>query len=272
MTRFRRGQRCTPQPGGPLLMALLSLAVALASTASADPTTALPDTIEKVRPSVVGIGTYKRTRSPSTKLEATGFAIRDGRHVVTNAHALADSLDRGEGEFQSVFVGRGNDGEVRRAEAIAVDEDQDLAVLRIEGDPLPALTLGDSESVREGDLLAFTGYPIGLVLGLYPATHRGIVAAVTPLAVPAGRGRELDARTLRRLRNQPPGVFQLDATAYPGNSGSPLYDPVSGEVVGIINRVLVQGSRERVLSHPSGISYAIPVNLLDDLLEEAELR
>ncbi|WP_290649638.1 serine protease [Aquisalimonas sp.] len=257
--------------------AQISLALALVLGAvttplPANPMASLPDTIEAVRPSVVGIGTYQRTRSPTTRLEATGFAIADGRHVATNAHALSDSIATEQGEYLSVFVGRGRDGEARRAERVAVDRDADLAILRFDGEPLKPLTLGDSDAVREGDLLAFTGYPIGLVLGLYPATHRGIVATITPLAIPAGRDRDLDARTLRRLRNRPPGVFQLDATAYPGNSGSPLYHPESGHVVGIINRTLVQGSREQILSHPSGISYAIPVGLLKDLLEEADLR
>ena len=54
-------------------------------------------------------------------------------------------------------------------------------------------------------------------------------------------------------------VFQLDATAYPGNSGSLLYDPETGEVVGIINKLFVKESKEVVLEKPSGITYAIPV-------------
>ena len=60
--------------------------------------------------------------------------------------------------------------------------------------------------------------------------------------------------------------MQLDATAYPGNSGSPLYDPASGKVVGVLNMVLVKESRENVLSQPSGITYAIPVQPLIELL------
>ncbi|MFV8835499.1 serine protease [Aquisalimonas sp.] len=249
-----------------------TLALAWSLTVTGNPITALPDTIESVRPSVVGIGTYQRTRTPSVHLEATGFVIADGRHVVTNAHAIPQSVDNDRGERLSVFVGSGRDGEARRAETVAVDESVDLAILRFDGAPLPALTLGDSEAVREGQLLAFTGYPIGMVLGLYPATHRGIVAAITPLAAPAARSGDLDPATLRQLRNQPPGVFQLDATAYPGNSGSPLYEPDSGNVVGVINRVFVQQSRERVISEPSGITYAVPVGLLDTLLEEAGLK
>jgi S1-C subfamily serine protease len=62
-------------------------------------------------------------------------------------------------------------------------------------------------------------------------------------------------------------VFQLDGTAYPGNSGSPVYHPASGEVVGIVNSVLVKGTKESALKTPSGITYAIPVQKLKALLE-----
>ncbi len=53
-------------------------------------------------------------------------------------------------------------------------------------------------------------------------------------------------------------VFQLDGTAYPGSSGSPLYDPETGLVYGVINMVFVKGTKEAALSNPSGITYAIP--------------
>jgi len=71
---------------------------------------------------------------------------------------------------------------------------------------------------------------------------------------------------LRRLREGAFPMFQLDATAYPGQSGSPLYDGASGEVVGIINMVLVKSTKESALSQPSGISYAIPSRALIELL------
>ena len=60
-----------------------------------------------------------------------------------------------------------------------------------------------------------------------------------------------------------------DATAYPGNSGSPLYDPTTGAVVGIINKVFIQESKESILQKPSGISYAIPINYLKELMKKA---
>ena len=76
---------------------------------------------------------------------------------------------------------------------------------------------------------------------------------------------------IKRLRN-PFNVLQLDATAYPGNSGSPLYVPSSGVVVGVINKVAVKATKERVLSDPSGITYAIPARHVVALLKSAGLR
>jgi S1-C subfamily serine protease len=64
-------------------------------------------------------------------------------------------------------------------------------------------------------------------------------------------------------------VLQLDATAYPGNSGSPVYDPESGEVLGIINMVFVKGTKEAALTQPSGITYAIPAKHLQALMTKA---
>lgn len=65
-------------------------------------------------------------------------------------------------------------------------------------------------------------------------------------------------------------IYQLDATAYPGNSGSPVYDIHSGKVVGIINKVIVKDTKESALSTPSGISYAIPVMFIQQLISRAE--
>jgi S1-C subfamily serine protease len=62
-------------------------------------------------------------------------------------------------------------------------------------------------------------------------------------------------------------VFQLDATAYPGNSGSPLYDPDTGEVLGVVNMVFVKGTKESALTQPSGITYAVPSSHLEQLLK-----
>ena len=96
-----------------------------------------------------------------------------------------------------------------------------------------------------------------------------MVAAISPIAIPQARSAELDSQVIRRLANGAYPIFQLDATAYPGNSGSPVYDPESGEVVGIINMVWVKGTKESALSQPSGITYAVPSKHLQDLLDKA---
>jgi len=106
--------------------------------------------------------------------------------------------------------------------------------------------------------VAFTGFPIGSVLGFIPVTHRGIVSALTPIVIPVDNIAHLSTPNRTRLARGSLTVFQLDATAYPGNSGSPLFDPDSGEVIGILNMVLVKAGKESVLAQPSAISYAIP--------------
>jgi S1-C subfamily serine protease len=104
-------------------------------------------------------------------------------------------------------------------------------------------------------------------LGFAPVTHRGIVASITTVALPAPTAGQLDPRAVARLRDGNFEVLQLDATAYPGNSGSPVLDIASGRVVAIVNMVLVRGSRESALAHPSGITYAVPVRHLQTLMQ-----
>jgi serine protease Do len=228
----------------------------------------LYNTIARIKPSVVGIGTFQQTRSPSTVLNGTGFAVGDGRHVVTNAHVLRE-LNASQKEELVVLVPGSSEPEAREAVVVAKDRGRDIAVLRIGGAPLPALTIGDSTRAQEGMSLAFTGFPIGMALGLYPATHRATLAALVPIARAGVTARQLNPRLVTRLRDSAYVVFQLDATAYPGNSGSPLYDPASAEVYGIINSVFIQGTREQVITRPSGITYAIPSIHIRDVLEQA---
>lgn len=230
----------------------------------------LPDTIDRVKEAVVGVGTYALTRQPQASYRGTGFIVADGRHVATNAHVLPSSLDARHREHIAVFIGA--QGRVQRAEKIAVDHEHDLALLKIGGTALPALSLGNSAQVREGDPIAFTGFPLGPVLGLHPVTHLGIVSAITPIAIAGRTVRDLNLQRIRHLRSEVFKIFQLDATAYPGNSGSPVYNPNTGEVLGIINSVFVKGSKENILKEPSGITYAIPANHLRALLSSVGLK
>ena len=228
----------------------------------------LAGTIEKVKPAIVAIGTYQKTRRPPAVFRGTGFVLANGLLVATNAHVLPEKIDVEKREFIAVFSGAGSVLDIREATNVAEDRDHDLVLLRITGRPLTALSLGDSSRVREGEPYAFTGFPIGMVLGLHPVTHRGMVSAITPIAIPQLSAQQLGKKVLSKL-TAPYDVFQLDATAYPGNSGSPLYDPNSGAVVGIINKVFIQESKESILQKPSGISYAIPINYLKELIKKA---
>jgi S1-C subfamily serine protease len=161
---------------------------------------------------------------------------------------------------------------VRSATRVALDPASDLALLKVEGAPLPPLRLHDSASVREGQFVLMTGYPIGAILGPYPATHRGMISAITPIAIPQANSAVLKPAVVRRLASGSFPVFQLDATAYPGNSGSPIYDPVTGEVLGIVNMVFVKGTKEAALTEPSGITYAIPASHLEALLKRERAK
>lgn len=230
----------------------------------------LPDIIDQIRPSIVGIGTAYPPRQPNRKgdpvaYRGTGFVVGNGRQVVTNAHVIPDKLDVDNNQTLAIFSGRGAQARARSATVVRIDREHDLALLEFQAPSLPALVLGNSDAVREGQEVAFTGFPIGMVLGLYPVTHRGIVAAITPMARPVENSRTLTAAQLRRLRNLY-DAFQLDAIAYPGNSGSPVYELTTGRVVGVLNSVFVKSSRESVLEKPSGISYAIPAKHIKPLL------
>ena len=225
----------------------------------------LPETLLKIKPSVVGVGTFLPSRSPRSVFLGTGFVVGNGKLVVTNAHVVAKSLDTERLEQWAIFVTINNTPKRAIVDRIAIDKEHDIAILKLRQGILPALTLGEVRNVREGELYAFTGYPIGMVLGLYPVTHQGVVSAISPVAIPVVNSSKLSAKLINRL-HAPYDVYQLDATAYPGNSGSPLYEVGSGQVIGVINKVFVKDTKENVLSKPSGITYAIPIEHVKKLL------
>ena len=249
------------------IVLLLLLCMLFSSTAYSN----LVETVRLIKPSVVGIGVYTPTGRPKNQLYGSGFVIGDGSYVVTNSHVIAKELDESLLQELAVFIGKGSAAKVRVATLIATDKEHDIAILKIKGQPLPALQLAQSHFKPEGSAIAFTGFPIGAVLGLYPVTHRGIIAAVTPTIIPVDDSRQISIAMIKRLRD-PYLVYQLDATAYPGNSGSAMYDIETGKVIGIINKVFVQESKETVISKPSGITYAIPVKYLHQLLKKHKIK
>jgi serine protease Do len=216
----------------------------------------LPDLVERVKPSIVGVGIHSPLGAPQNTLRGTGFVIDDGLTIITNYHVVEIEADTTEKSHLVVFIGRGNKPTARPVELIASDRTHDLALLRLRGTPLPALSLS-TEQVREGQAIALVGYPIGAILGLYPSTNAGIVSSISPIALPQATTQSLTADQIRRLR-EPFEVYQLDAIAYPGNSGSPVFDLRTGNVIGVVTSVLARQSKEGLLKDPSAITYAIP--------------
>jgi S1-C subfamily serine protease len=241
----------------------IGAAVAQGAAASA------ADVVDRVKPSIVAVGTLQQTRQPQFRFAGTGFAVGDGTIVATNAHVVPRDLAAGQDPEQLVVVlpaRQASERIVRRARMVASASDQDLALLRIDGPALPPLAFGDSTQVREGATYFFTGFPVGGALGLIPVTHQALIGAVTPIVLPAANASQLDARVVRQAQSGSFDIFQLDAVAYPGNSGSPLYDIATGEVIGVVNMTLARSTRESALPQPTGIAFAIPVGQLREML------
>ena len=255
-----------------MLIRLLSIAFACTTLAAAGNAAAadanhLPLAIDRVRPAIVAIGTVEPTRNPAFQFLGTGFAVGDGTLIATNSHVAPAALDPAKKEVIAIAIPQpGGDAQVREALVVGRDPEHDLALLRISGPPLPVVQLGDSSAAREGQNFAFTGFPLGSVIGLYPTTHHALISAVTPIALPQASSRSLDAGLVKRLRTDRFTIFQLDATAYPGNSGSPMFSVETGDVVAIVNMVFVKGGKETALTQPSGITYAIPISHLAKLI------
>ena len=219
--------------------------------------------IVKTKMSIVAVGTYYYNDTPKGRYLGTGFIISDGRRVVTNYHVIEPVLEKKKTAFLRIFHKQLPNRGIK-ARILATDTFHDLAILEHQGDPLPAMVIADSTRVREGYKVAFTGYPLGLVLGLNPTTHVGIISSIAPMVRPSPSSRLIDGSLIKHL-NDPYEVFQIDATAYPGNSGSPVYRVATGDVVGVINKVFVKGKKEHAISQPTGITYAIPARFVLEL-------
>lgn len=222
------------------------------------------DVVKDVKPSVVGIGVHAPLATVSNQLQGTGFVVGNGKYVVTNKHVINSQLEEGIKSQRVVFVPHGVSSKVLPIKQIFKSEHRDIAIVELET-ALPALKLvAPNEVIDDGSSAAITGFPIGAVLGLFPATHAGIVAAFTPDVIPAQHSSQLSQRFLARAE-APAMIYQLDLTAYPGNSGSPVYLSSNGAVFAIVNKVFVKETKEAAIEKPSGITYAIPVSEVYEL-------
>ena len=163
--------------------------------------------------------------------QGSGFVWDKQGHIVTNRHVVLDA------ERITVLF---SDGSNTGAEIVGLDEDSDLAVLKIERDAelLFPVSLGDSNDVRVGQLAITIGNPFGQDF----STTTGIVSAI--------------GRTIRTGDSHfsLPKVIQTDAPMNPGNSGGPLLDR-KGRVIGIDAQIITRSGAN------TGIGFAIPVNI-----------
>ena len=124
--------------------------------------------IAKVKPSVVIVGTFKPTNSPRFALRGTGFVVGQdqasmGNLVITNAHVLAQPAELDPEAVLVVQIRvRHGEWQMRPATVVEVDKAHDLALLRFEGPAVSALTVGDSDQVREGQAVPSWAFQLGV--------------------------------------------------------------------------------------------------------------
>ena len=206
---------------------------------------AVVDAVELVAPAVVSVDVRHRgnkggRRSPAQAGSGSGFLFAADGLILTNSHVVEEAS-----EIDVALP----DGREQRADLIGQDPDTDVAVLKISASDLTAVTFGDSQQLRPGQLVIAIGNPYGF----QHSVTAGVVSAL---------GRTLRARS-GRLIDQ---VIQTDAALNPGNSGGPLVTS-AGQVVGV-NTAIIAGGQ--------GLSFAVPIStvmaVLPALLRDGRVR
>jgi serine protease Do len=171
-------------------------------------------------------------------VDSTGFIVTNA-HVVRTASRIRVEV-RIAPQGQSLLTRR---SQVLAAQLVGLDDETDIAVLKIGMTGLPALTFGDSDGLKTGQVVLAFGSP----MGLQNSVSLGIVSAVA-----------------RQLEPESPMVYvQTDASINPGNSGGPLVD-TRGRLVGL-NTLLVAPAGQ---GQSSGLGFAAPSNIVRGVFEQ----
>lgn len=204
-------------------------------------THAVVDAINKVMPSVVHIHAQIRSAAPGQTLISmgSGVILRPDGYILTNKHVIA-----GAATVQVIL----QDRRAFQTTGMWLDSILDLAVVKIDGQDLPAACRCDPDSINIGDTIVALGFP----LGLSPA--EGGATASAGIVSNLSRSFQIDSTPYYDL-------IQVDAAINPGNSGGPLIN-TSGEVIGI--------NSARVLE-AENIGFAINIatagHVFDDLVQ-----
>lgn len=170
----------------------------------------------------------------------TGFLVTEDGLILTNKHVVSDT----EASY-TVFL---NDNTQYEAKVLDMDVIHDLAVLKIDGQDLPIVNLGDSEQIKIGQTVIAIGYS----LGEYQNTvTKGVVSGINR-TITAGTSL-FDTETIEE-------AIQTDAAINPGNSGGPLLN-LQGEVIGINTAVNRNGE---------AIGFAIPINVAKRVVDSVK--
>ena len=192
-------------------------------------------TLERTRGGVVSLRMHARRGRHAVEGAGSGFLITPDGYLLTNHH-VADA-----GDPIGVTL---DDGSERVAQKVGGDIDTDLALLRIgSAAALPHLALGESRSLRVGQVVIAIGNPQGLA----QTVTTGVVSALD---------RSLRARSGRLIE----GVIQTDASLNPGNSGGPLLD-TRAQVVGV-NTAIIAGAQSLCFSVPADTARWVVSELL----------
>lgn len=197
------------------------------------------DVVAAVKPSVVAIDTETTLeifrRSFSQQAAGSGWIIDESGIIVTNSHVVAGA--------ESIMVTL-DDGRTLKVDpnTVAIDQANDLAVLKIDAKNLAAAKVGDSSALRVGDWLVAIGNPLGLGV----SAKEGIVS-------------RLDV-TLTVEEETLDSFIETSAAINPGNSGGPLVN-MKGEVIGITSAKIAAVGVE-------GMGYAISINEAIPIIEE----
>lgn len=176
----------------------------------------------------------------------SGVLIRPDGLTVTNFHVV-----QGLGPFMKCGL---NDGNVYDAVVIGIDPTGDVALVQLLGrDDFPTATIGDSDTVQQGDWVYVVGNPFLLATDFQPTVTYGIASGTHRYQYPAGTILEYT------------DCIQTDASINPGNSGGPLFN-ADGELIGINGRA----SFERRGRVNTGAGYAISINQVMNFLDHLQ--